>query len=124
MKRTVVRMGTTREFFKRGRAYAQRARAGKRLPQSRLITFEDPADMIRMLSPAKLELLRAVKAHPGSIGAIASRLGRDRSAVTREVAQLERFGLVHVAEEAHPGHGRRKKVSAVAAEIRLEAVIA
>jgi len=38
---------------------------------------------MRVLSPAKLELLRAVKAHPGSIGSLASRLGRDRSAVTR-----------------------------------------
>jgi hypothetical protein len=44
--------------------------------------------------------------------------------VTREVAQLERCGLVHVAEEVHPGHGRMKKVTPVAEEIRLEAVIA
>lgn len=80
--------------------------------------------MMRVLSPAKLKLLRAVKAHPGSIGSLASRLGRDRSAVTREIAQLQRFGLVHVAEEALPGHGRMKKVSAVAGEIRLEAIIA
>lgn len=49
---------------------------------------------------------------------------RDFTVVTREVAQLERFGLVRVAEEVHPGHGRMKKVSAVAGEIRLEAVIA
>jgi predicted transcriptional regulator len=123
MKRTTVRVGTAREFFERGRKYAKRARLGQLLPVSRLITFEDPVDMMRALSPAKLELLRAVKAHPGSIGSIASRLGRDRSAVTREVAQLQRFGLVQVAEEVHPGHGRMKKVTAVAREIRLEAVI-
>ena len=98
MKRTTVRVGTAREFFERGRKHARRARLGGRLPESHLITFEDPADMTQVLSPAKLKLLRAVKAHPGSIGSIASRLGRDRSAVTREVAQLERFGLVLVAE--------------------------
>jgi predicted transcriptional regulator len=124
MKRTTVRTGTTREFFDRGRGYARRARAGERLPESRLITFEDPADMVRVLSPAKLTLLRAVKARPGSIGALASRLRRDRSAVTREVAELKRFGLVRVAEEVLPGHGRMKKVSAIAGEIRLETVIA
>ena len=124
MKRTTVRVGTAREFFERGRRYAKRVRAGGRLPESRLITFEDPADMMRILSPAKLRLLRAVKAHPGSIGSLASRLGRDRSAVTREVAQLQRFGLVRVAEAVLPGHGRMKKVSAVAGEIRLEAFIA
>ena len=124
MKRTTVRVGTAREFFERGRKYARHARSGKRLLESRLITFEDPADMMRVLSPAKLKLLRAVRAHPGSIGSLASRLGRDRSAVTREIAQLQRFGLVHVAEEVLPGHGRMKKVSPVAGEIRLEAVIA
>ena len=124
MKRTTVRVGTAREFFERGRHFARRARMGERLPESRLITFEDPVDMMRILSPAKLKLLRTVKAHPGSIGSLASRLGRDRSAVTREVAQLQRFGLLRVAEEVLPGHGRMKKVSAVAGEIRLEAVIA
>jgi len=124
MKRTTVRVGTAREFFKRGRNFARRARIGERLPESRLITFEDPVDMMRILSPEKLKLLRAVKAHTGSIGSLASRLGRDRSAVTREVAQLQRFGLLRIAEEVLPGHGRMKKVSAVAGEIRLEAVIA
>ena len=124
MKRTTVRVGTALEFFERGRKYAKRARTGRRLPESRLITFEDPVDMMRVLTPAKLQLLRAVKAHPGSIGSLASRLGRDRSAVTREVAQLQRFGLVRIAEEVLSGHGRMKKVSAIAREIRLEAVIA
>ncbi|MGQ0655756.1 MAG: HVO_A0114 family putative DNA-binding protein [Betaproteobacteria bacterium] len=124
MKRAIVRAGSEREFFRRGRDYARRSRAGRALPHSRLITFEDPVDMIRLLSPAKIELLRTVKAHPGSIHAIASRLGRDRSAVTREVAQMERLGLVQVVDETHPGHGRRKKVSLVAGEIRLQAVIA
>jgi len=117
-------MGTAREFFKRGRDYARQARAGERLPESRLITFEDPADMARVLTPAKLVLLRAVKERPGSIGALALRLKRDRSAVTREVAELKRFGLVRVDEEVLPGHGRMKKVSAIAGEIRIEAVIA
>jgi len=124
MKRTTIRVGTSREFFERGRKYVRRARIGRRLPESHLITFEDPADIMQVLSPAKLKLLRAVKAHPGSIGSLASRLGRDRSAVTREIAQLQRFGLVLVAEEVLPGHGRMKKVSPVAGEIRLEAVIA
>lgn len=124
MKRTTVRAGTAREFFERGRDYAKRVRSGAPLGQSHLITFEDPADMMRVLSPAKLALLRAVKAHPGSIGSIAARLGRDRSAVTREVEQLRRVGLVRVVEEVLPGHGRMKKVSSVASEVRLEAIIA
>jgi predicted transcriptional regulator len=121
MKRTIARAGTTREFFKRGRNWAKLAGTGQRLPESRLITFEDPVDMMRILSPVKLRLLRAVKAHPGSL---ASRLRRGRNAVARDVGQLQRFGLFRVADEVLPGHGRMKTVSAVAGEIRLEAVIA
>lgn len=124
MKRTIVRAGTTRGFFKRGRNWAKLAGTGQRLPESRLITFEDPVDMMRILSPVKLWLLRAVKAHPGSIGSLASRLRRGRNAVARDVAQLQRFGLFRVADEVLPGHGRMKTVRAVAGEIRLEAVIA
>ena len=37
--------------------------------------------------------------------------------------RLKFLGLVLVAEEVHPDHGRRKKVSPVAGKIRLEAVI-
>lgn len=124
MKRaTTVRTGTAREFFSRGKSYAQTSGSGARIPESRLITFEDPADMLRALSPAKLALIRAAKAHPGSIGSLAARLGRDRSAVTREVAQLEKVGLLNVADDILPGHGRMKRVSAAAGEIRIEAVI-
>jgi hypothetical protein len=54
--RPTVRVGTAREFFERGRNYARRARAGARLPESRLISFEDPDDMMRIPSPAKLKL--------------------------------------------------------------------
>src|SRR5258708_36888925 len=108
------------ELVDRGRGYERGACVGECLAESRLITFEDPADMVRLLSPAKLTLLRAVKARPGSIGALASRLRRDRSAVTREVAELKRFGLGRVAEEVLPGHGPLKKESAVAGEVRPE----
>ena len=60
MKQTTLRVGTAPEFFERGRRHAQRIRAGEPLPESALITFEDPVDMMRVLSPAKLKLLRAL----------------------------------------------------------------
>lgn len=53
MKRTTVRAGTVREFFKRGRIYAELACTGRRLPKSRLITVEDPVDAVRHLSRGK-----------------------------------------------------------------------
>ena len=39
---------------------------------------------------------------------------RDRSAVKRDIDDLEKAGLVSVVEKASPGHGRLKEVCAVA----------
>jgi len=80
-------------------------------------------DLLRLLTPARMALFRAIKSHPGSITAIAARARRDRSAVTRDVAALSRFGLVQVTQCVHPGHGHRKEVRAGAEEIRLEATV-
>ncbi len=56
-------MGTAREFFKRGQNYARRMRAGERLPESRLITFEGPSDLARVLTPAKLRAVKEPERH-------------------------------------------------------------
>ncbi len=88
------------------------------------MSFEDPADMLSLLTVSKLELLRAVKEAPGSITLIAARLQRDRSAVKRDVDQLQQAGLVTVEVKTLPGHGRMKEVRATAQRFRLEAMVA
>lgn len=45
--------------------------------------------MVRVLSAARIVLLRTVKMYPGSITSLSTRLKRDRSAVTRDVAILK-----------------------------------
>lgn len=123
MKKTRVRLGTLEEFAERGRAVAKLADAGERIPESRLITFEDASDLLRFLTPTRIDLFREIKLHPGSISEVARRLKRDRSAVTRDIAEMQAFGLVQVSEEVLPGHGRMKRVRASAGEIRLEATV-
>ena len=124
MSKITVRLGGADEFFEAGRKLAKLADAGKPIPRRQVIAFEEPGDLLRFLTPARLALFRAIKSHPGSITAIAARLRRDRSAVTRDVAALGRFGLVQVSQCVHPGHGRRTEVRAGAEEIRLEATVA
>jgi predicted transcriptional regulator len=68
-------------------------------------------------------LLNQVKETPTSITALAMRLKRDRSAVTRDVQVLERFGVIQVTEKPLPGHGRQKWITPLAGEIRLTAVL-
>ena len=122
--KTVIKTGNVEGFFKRGREIARFADQGKAIPAERVITYEDPEDLARILTGAKIALFRAIKEQPGSITDIAARLNRDRSAVKRDIDDLEQAGLVRVEEKPHPGHGRMKEVRATAKRVVLEAVFA
>ncbi len=124
MSKLTVKTASEQEFFKRGLAIAKLADATKRLPPERVVSFEDPAGLLNLLTTSKLELLRAVKEAPGSITIIAAKLRRDRSAVKRDVDRLAEAGLVTVEVKTLPGHGRMEEVRAVADRFRLEAMVA
>jgi len=123
MKKASVKIERLDDFLGRARKVARLADAGKPIPESIVISFEDPADMLAVLTPARLAVFRAIKQKPGSIASIAQKLKRDRSAVTRDVAALGEAGLVTVTEKPHPGHGRMKEVCVRAKEIKLEALV-
>nr|AGE14143.1 putative uncharacterized protein [uncultured prokaryote] len=122
--KTVVTTGNVGDFFKRGREIARLADQGKAIPAEQIIAYEDPEDLARMLTTAKIALFRAIRERPGSITDIATRLHRDRSAVKRDIDDLTQAGLLRVEEKIHPGHGRLKEVRVVATRVVLEAVLA
>jgi len=124
MTKLTMKTGTEKDFFKRGRQLAWAADHGEPLPDEQTISFEDPADLMKLITSARLTLFRAVKEMPGSITEISERLHRDCSAVKRDVDELERAGLVMVAEKVLPGHGRMKEVRATAHRFSLQAEIA
>lgn len=124
MKELIVKTGTEMDFFARGRDLARLADEGKPLPEACVVSFEDPADVLKLLTTARLALFRAIKEQPGSITAISDRLHRDRSAVKRDVDALATAGLVNVESKALPGHGQMKEVSVAAQRFRLEALLA
>jgi predicted transcriptional regulator len=74
-----------------------------------------------VLTSARLDLFRAILAQADSITGIATRLQRDRSTVKRDVDELALAGLISVAEEVLPGHGRMKRVRAVGKRLTLQA---
>ena len=124
MRNVIVNTGTTEEFFAGVREIAKQLDQGE-IPKSEFtLTFEDPADMFAVMSPARLELFRAAKSDPSSITAIAQRLHRDRSTVKKDVDILVAAGLLNIEEVPLPGHGRQKYVRAVADRIQLQAVVA
>ena len=124
MSTLTIKTGDETEFFKRGRKLAQLADQQQKLPHESVISFEDPADVLKLLTVARLRLFRTIKDQPGSITAISDRLNRDRSAVKRDVDELAKAGLVKVEPRVLPGHGRMKEVSVTAQHFRLEALLA
>lgn len=120
--KTVIKTSSVEGFFKRGREIARLADRGMPIPAERVIAYEDPEDLARILTAAKIALFRTIKERPGSITEIAARVKRDRSAVKRDIDDLELAGLVCVEEKTHPGHGRLKEVRATAERVVLEAV--
>lgn len=123
MTKLTIKTGTEKDFFARGRQLAATADRGEQLPAERIISFEDPAEMMKLVTTARLTLFRTVKEMPGSITEIAQRLHRDRSAVKRDVDELERAGLVTITDRTLPGHGRMKEVRATAKRFSLQAEV-
>ena len=101
------------------RKLAELADRRRRIPRSRIVAFDDVEPLLRVLTDKRVLLLREVKENSGSISELAKRLKRDRSAVTRDVHVLERYGVVQVTEKPLPGHGRQKWITPVARDIRL-----
>lgn len=123
MRSVTVNTGSSGDFFQRSRDIARKIDSGEALEAEYTLTFEDPGDMFAVMSPARLDLFRAVKAEAGSITALAQRLHRDRSSVKKDVDLLAAAGLLDVVDTLLPGHGRQKFISAAADRIYLQAVV-
>ena len=115
--------GTAESFFARSRERACRLDRGERLPAQITVIFEDPSDLLRVLSVERVRVLRTVRAKPIPVSDLANGLKRDRQAVRRDVGLLESLGLLRTREEANPGHGRRRMVERLADTYRLIATI-
>ena len=120
----LLHVSDEKTFFKSGKRIARLADAGKLMTEEKTISFEDPADLLQVLTTARLAIMRVVLERPRSITEVAGCLGRDRSAVKRDVALLAEAGLVVVEDKPLPGHGRKKEVRSSAGTLRLEAVLA
>ena len=97
MKKVTLKTANKQDFFRRGEALVLLAGADQAMPEERTLTFEDPADLLRLQIPRRLELVRSLKSAPGSITAIAGRSYRNRSAFKCDVFQLLQAGLVAMA---------------------------
>jgi len=121
--RLTITTGDERDFFKRGKELARKLDKGQKVESECIISFEDPQELLELVTTARMDLFKAVKKEPGSIAEIARRLHRDRSAVKRDVDKLANAGLFLVEEKPFTGHGRMKIVSAAADKVTLLAQV-
>ena len=122
-KDLTVTAGTVEGFFERSLTRARRLDRREKLPAEMRLTFEDPGDLLRALTPQRVRVIHAVRKKPVPVSDLAVALKRDRSAVKRDVKVLTSLGLVRTYEEKNPGHGRRKIVEPFASKYELVATI-
>ena len=123
MENLTVNLGDENAFFARGRTIAALADAGHPIPSDWTIRFGDPVDLLKVLTPARLQLIGALKAGPSSITALSNHLRRDRSSVRKDVEHLQLRGVLQVEHKVLPGRGKQKEVSLTAERIQLQALL-
>ncbi|MGA2569944.1 MAG: hypothetical protein ABSF23_05445 [Terracidiphilus sp.] len=119
--KVTIATGTANEFFERVRGHAAELDRGEGISPGITITFDDPLEMLEVLTAERVRLLRRAKKGAAPVADLASALRRDVRAVSRDVDRLERAGLLRTSFETNPGHGRRKVVESVAREFCLTA---
>ena len=67
MNKITIMTADENEFFARGKRLAALAEAGKSIPNESIMSCGDPADLLKMLTPARLALMCVVKAQPNAI---------------------------------------------------------
>jgi predicted transcriptional regulator len=122
MKLTIT-TGAEADFFERGKELARKLDRGERVEPECIVSFEDPQELLELITTARINLFRTVKEEPGSIAEIARRLHRDRSAVKRDVDKLAAAGLFSIEAQPLCGHGRMKVITAATGTFKLMAQV-
>jgi len=118
-----IKSSSTGDFFSRVRSHAAKLDRGESIAPRISISFEDPLEMLNVLTSERIRLLRKAKAGALPISDLASGLNRDVRAVSRDVLRLEKAGLLRTSYRVNPGHGRYKVVEPVAREYNLTATL-
>jgi predicted transcriptional regulator len=121
--KVIIKTGSADEFFHRLRGRAEKLDRGETLPAEMTISFEDPMELLSILTSERVRLVRRAKGGSLPISVLADGLNRDVRAVSRDVVVLEKAGLLRTSYRANPGHGRLKIVEAVARGYRLTATL-
>ncbi len=113
INKVLIKAESVENFFARGRETAKLLDQNKTVKPRRIISFEDPRDLIKFLTAAKINLLSTIRKHPDSLSNLAKLLNRSRAAINKDIQLLEAIGIVKSEYVANPGHGKQKIISAI-----------
>ena len=121
-----VKTETLADFFARGKSIAKQLDKGEIPAFQRIVSFEDPEDLIKFLTQTKRALLAAIRKKPKSISTLANELHRSRSAIDKDIQMLESIGIVESEYVSNPGHGRCRVIKTADTnpiKLRVETII-
>lgn len=123
MTTVTIRTGKVDEFFSRAREAALRADRGEPFEGKVTISFEDPDQMLMLLSGGRRRIMLEVMKRPQTVKNLANILSRNRSTIAKEIRYLEQKGLLSRKKATAEENGAEVFVQAVAPKIELVAML-
>jgi len=118
-----IRTGNVDDFFSRAREAALKADRGERFEEKLTISFEDPDQMLMLLSGGRRRIMLEVMKRPQTVQDLANILNRNRSTIVKEIRYLEQKGLLSRKRGQARENGSEVFVEAVAPKIELVAML-
>ena len=120
----IIKIGNSDEFFSRIKQVCKKLDRKETVQSAHIITFEDPIDLIRFLTPKKMEIINTIKNNPQTtVTMLSELLRRDRSSVQKDIVNLTEVGIVKIDRVNNPGHGIKKLISLAYEKLTLQASI-
>lgn len=112
-----IRLEPTDETRAEVRETVQALERGEEVESEFVLTFEDEADLVRLVSEPLLGLLRAIAQHePASMRETADLMDRDFKDVHRNLTELDAMNVIELREE---GRAKRPVLRFDALDIRI-----
>ena len=123
MTTVTIRTGKVDDFFSRAREAALKADRGEPFEEKVTISFEDPDQMLMLLSGGRRRIMLEVMKRPQTVQNLANILNRNRSTIAKEIRYLEEKGLLTRKKERAKENRTEVFVEAVAPQIELVAML-
>lgn len=94
-------------FFNRVREHAWKLDRHEPLVFERTISFDDAADMVALVTPRRIRIIRHVRLKPITIPELARRLSREEAAVKHDTEELIKAGLLESTVSVERGRKQR-----------------